>query len=99
MSIRPAGSTDLTGALLGESSPLASAWWLTPGSLVGIDRGDPAQTAGATPHAAVVAVSTVDGRRTVLGQLPAVPSQVTTGNGYLVYADDHGFHALQYAQP
>ena len=98
--VDPAGRVyDLTGALLGESSPLASAWWLTPGSLVGIDRGDPAQTVGATPHVGVVAVSTVDGRRNVLGQLPAVPSQVTTGNGYLVYADDHGLHALQYARP
>jgi outer membrane protein assembly factor BamB len=98
--VDPAGRVyDLTGALLGESSPLATAWWLTPGSLVGIDRGDTARTAGATAPARVVAVSTVDGRRTVLGQLPAAPSQVTTRNGYLVYADDDGFHAWQYAQP
>jgi hypothetical protein len=41
----------------------------------------------------------VDGRRTVLGQLPAAPYQVTTANGYLLYATDDGFHALQYAQP
>jgi hypothetical protein len=53
---------------------------------------------GATPYATIVAVLTVDGRRTVLGRLPAVPYQATTGNGYLVYADGGGFHALQYAQ-
>jgi hypothetical protein len=40
----------------------------------------------------------VDGQRTFLGQLPAVPSQMTTANGYLVYAADDGFHVLQYAQ-
>ena len=97
--VDPAGRVyDLTGLLLGESSPLASAWWLTPGSLVGIDPGDPAPTVGAIPHATIVAVSTVDGRRSVLDQLPAVPYQATTGNGYLVYAADDGFHALQYAQ-
>jgi hypothetical protein len=44
-------------------------------------------------------MSTVDGRRTVLGHLPGVPSQVTTRNGYLVYTDDDGLHAVQYAQP
>jgi hypothetical protein len=98
--VDPAGRVyDLTGVLLGVRSPLANAWWLTPGSLVGIDTGDPAGTVGATPHATIVAVSTVDGRRTVLGQLLALPYQVTTGNGYLVYADGDGFHALQYAQP
>jgi hypothetical protein len=98
--VDPAGRVyDLTGALLGESSPLATAWWLTPGSLVGINQGDPAQTPGSTAPAALVAVSTVDGARTVLGQLPTVPFQATTGNGYLVYADDDGFHAWQYAQP
>jgi hypothetical protein len=86
--VDPAGRVyDLTGALLGESSPLASAWWLTPGSLVGIDQ------------TRLVSVSTVDGRRTVLGQLPAVPSQVVTANGCLVYADADGFHAVQYAKP
>jgi hypothetical protein len=96
----PAGRVyDLTGALQGEGSPLAQAWWLTPGSLVGIDRENTAGTAGATQPAALVAVSTVDGSRTVLAKLPGVPFQATTGNGYLVYADDDGFHAWQYAEP
>jgi hypothetical protein len=85
--VDPAGRVyDLTGARLGEGSPLASAWWLTPGSLVGTDQ------------TRLLSVSTVDGRRTVLGQLPAVPSQMTTANGYLVYADADGFHAVQYAK-
>jgi hypothetical protein len=98
--VDPAGRVyDLNGILLGGSSPLANAWWLTSGSLVGIDTGDDVGTVGGTSHATIVAVSTVDGRRTVLGQLPAMPYQVTTGNGYLVYADGDGFHALQYAKP
>jgi hypothetical protein len=98
--VDPAGLVyDLNGVLLGARSPLANAWWLTPGSLIGIDTGDPAGTVGGTPHATIVAVSTVDGVRTILGQLPAMPYQVTTGNGYLVYADGWGFHALQYAKP
>jgi hypothetical protein len=99
--VDPAGRVyDLTGALLGESSPLVSAWWLTSGSLIGIDRADkPALIGDANTHAAIVAVSTVDGYRTVLGQLPAVPYHMTTANGYLVYADQDGFHALRYAKP
>jgi hypothetical protein len=52
-----------------------------------------------TPTADVIAVSTLDGSRTVLGQLHSMPFQATTGNGYLGYADDNGFHAQQHAQP